>query len=261
MAGEGECGESHGKEQRTRGHCRRGELLVMVGENGRQEEEEEEEEEMMVVSEAMLCHRPQAHMSLSLLCFAVSVPCFQWTRHFRDMGTLWDLIVGAFVEISVDECSYDIRPTSSAKIPVCAGLSEVTLRWIQDNSEMILRRRPEDPPDGAPPHLSFPRALAVRVARRAPRGAVPVDAAWSFLQQFARKCRGFYSNGYGAPVPEVLTAPIAYHAIVLRRSFRGPCGEVRGVPTATGEGLSCTPYLCQFDRMMADPPMLASGRA
>ncbi|RWW13172.1 hypothetical protein GW17_00023133 [Ensete ventricosum] len=32
----------------------------------------------------------------------------------------------------------------------------------------------------------------------------------------------FYSNGYGAPAPEVLTTLVAYHAVVLRRSFRGP---------------------------------------
>ncbi|RZR76343.1 hypothetical protein BHM03_00001052 [Ensete ventricosum] len=70
----------------------------------------------------------------------------------------------------------------------------------------------------------------------------------------------FYSNGYGAPVPEVLTAPVAYHAVVLRRSFRGPRGEVRDVPPATGEGRSCPPYLCQVGRMTADPPMLVSGR-
>ncbi|RWW37164.1 hypothetical protein BHE74_00057758 [Ensete ventricosum] len=73
--------------------------------------------------------------------------------------------------------------------------------------------------------------------------------------------RGFYSNGYGAPVPEVLTAPVAYHVVVLRRSFRGPRDEVRGVPPATGEGRSCPPYLCQVGRMTADPPMLASGQA
>ncbi|RRT44535.1 hypothetical protein B296_00042297 [Ensete ventricosum] len=38
---------------------------------------------------------------------------------------------------------------------------------------------------------------------------------------------GFYSNGYGAPVAEVLTAPVAYHAIVLHRGFRGPRGRVQ----------------------------------
>ncbi|RRT32724.1 hypothetical protein B296_00056752, partial [Ensete ventricosum] len=39
----------------------------------------------------------------------------------------------------------------------------------------------------------------------------------------------FYSNGYEAPVLEVLTAPIAYHVIVLRRGFRGPRGVISGV--------------------------------
>ncbi|RRT75503.1 hypothetical protein B296_00009486 [Ensete ventricosum] len=38
----------------------------------------------------------------------------------------------------------------------------------------------------------------------------------------------FYNNGYGAPVPDVLTAPVAYHTIVLRRSFRGPRGVISG---------------------------------
>ncbi|RZS22343.1 hypothetical protein BHM03_00055097, partial [Ensete ventricosum] len=42
---------------------------------------------------------------------------------------------------------------------------------------------------------------------------------WS---RVGRGCMGFYSNGYGAPVPEVLTAPVAYHAVVLRRSLDGP---------------------------------------
>ncbi|RWW34304.1 hypothetical protein GW17_00000940 [Ensete ventricosum] len=37
----------------------------------------------------------------------------------------------------------------------------------------------------------------------------------------------FYSNGYGAPVPEVLTASVAYHAVVLRRSFCGPRGRAQ----------------------------------
>ncbi|RZS12595.1 hypothetical protein BHM03_00044064 [Ensete ventricosum] len=73
---------------------------------------------------------------------------------------------------------------------------------------------------------------------------------------------GFYSNGYGALVPEVITAPIAYHAVILRRSFRGPRGAVHGVPPATGEGRSCPPppFLCQVDRMTTDPPMLVSDR-
>ncbi|RWW39626.1 hypothetical protein BHE74_00055039 [Ensete ventricosum] len=28
-----------------------------------------------------------------------------------------------------------------------------------------------------------------------------------------RRCMGFYSNGYGAPVPEVLTVPVTYHVV------------------------------------------------
>ncbi|RWV81206.1 hypothetical protein GW17_00057399, partial [Ensete ventricosum] len=54
---------------------------------------------------------------------------------------------------------------------------------------------------------------------------------------------GFYSNGYGAPVPEVLIALVAYYVVVLRRSFRDPRGEVRGVPPATGEGRDVD-FLC-----------------
>ncbi|RZS13590.1 hypothetical protein BHM03_00045195 [Ensete ventricosum] len=73
-------------------------------------------------------------------------------------------------------------------------------------------------------------------------------------------CRGFYSKGYDASVPEVLTAHVAYHAIVLRCSLCGPCDEARDVLPATGEHQSCPPYPCQFDRTTVDPPMLVSGR-
>ncbi|RRT32728.1 hypothetical protein B296_00056748 [Ensete ventricosum] len=38
---------------------------------------------------------------------------------------------------------------------------------------------------------------------------------------------GFYSNGYGAPVPEVLAASVTYYAVILRRCFHGPRSEVR----------------------------------
>ncbi|RWV86821.1 hypothetical protein GW17_00051246 [Ensete ventricosum] len=65
---------------------------------------------------------------------------------------------------------------------------------------------------------------------------------------------------YKASVPEVLTAPVAYHAVVLRRSLYGPCGKARSVLPATGERRSCPPYPCQVDRTTADPPMLMSGR-
>ncbi|RWW02890.1 hypothetical protein GW17_00033995, partial [Ensete ventricosum] len=87
--------------------------------------------------------------------------------------------------------------------------------------------------------------------------ALLVQARVGYL---VRDCLGTY-NGYGAPVPEVLIAPVAYRVVVLRRGFRGPRGEVRGVPPAIGEGRSCLPYLCQVGRMMADPPIFVSGRA
>ncbi|RRT63171.1 hypothetical protein B296_00006244 [Ensete ventricosum] len=37
----------------------------------------------------------------------------------------------------------------------------------------------------------------------------------------------FYSNCYRVPVPEILTAPVAYHVVVLRHSFRGPHGQAQ----------------------------------
>ncbi|RZR73876.1 hypothetical protein BHM03_00029162 [Ensete ventricosum] len=107
--------------------------------------------------------------------------------------------------------------------------------------------------------IARPRSSQRRVGAR-----VEGKGPWVRLERSAARVvglRGFYSNGYGAPVPEVLTAPVAYHVVVLRRSFRGSRDEVRGVPPATGEGRSCPPYLCQVGRMTADPPMLASGRA
>ncbi|RWW49510.1 hypothetical protein BHE74_00044429, partial [Ensete ventricosum] len=59
----------------------------------------------------------------------------------------------------------------------------------------------------------------------------------------------------------VITALVAYHAVVLCRSLRGPRGEVRGELLATGERRPCPPYLCQVGRMTADSPMLVLGRA
>ncbi|RRT80374.1 hypothetical protein B296_00023817 [Ensete ventricosum] len=107
--------------------------------------------------------------------------------------------------------------------------------------------------------IARPRSSQRRVGAR-----VEGKGPWARLERSAARVvglRGFYSNGYGAPVPQVLTASVAYHAVVLRRSFRGSRDEVRDVPPATGEGRSCPPYLCQVGRMTADPPMLASGRA
>ncbi|RRT33282.1 hypothetical protein B296_00057773 [Ensete ventricosum] len=71
---------------------------------------------------------------------------------------------------------------------------------------------------------------------------------------------GFYSKAYEAFVLEVLTAPVAYHVIILRRNLYGPCDEGRGVLPAIGERRSFPPYPCQFGRTTTDPPMLVLGR-
>ncbi|RZR92976.1 hypothetical protein BHM03_00021368 [Ensete ventricosum] len=69
---------------------------------------------------------------------------------------------------------------------------------------------------------------------------------------------GFYSNGYGAPVPEVLTAPVAYHAIVASVVLAVRC--VACLLPLEKVGLA-PPYLGQVGRMTADSPMLVFGWA
>ncbi|RWV78517.1 hypothetical protein GW17_00060511, partial [Ensete ventricosum] len=93
------------------------------------------------------------------------------------------------------------------------------------------------------------RRVGARVGGKGPRVRLERSAA----RVMELRCGGFYSNGYGAPVPEVLTAPVAYHAIILRHNFRDPRDEVRDVPPATWEDRSYPPYLCQVDRRMTDP--------
>ncbi|RWW37170.1 hypothetical protein BHE74_00057753, partial [Ensete ventricosum] len=70
--------------------------------------------------------------------------------------------------------------------------------------------------------------LAARVVELRSGGNVSALVGRWFLQE-GQRCRGFYSNSYGEPVPEILTAPVAYHAIVLCRSLRSPYSEVRSV--------------------------------
>ncbi|RWW76488.1 hypothetical protein BHE74_00015421 [Ensete ventricosum] len=70
----------------------------------------------------------------------------------------------------------------------------------------------------------------------------------------------FYSKGYGSFILEVLTVPIAYHAIVLRHTLHGPCSEAHILlPTAMAYR-PCPPYLCYIDRMIANPSMPVSGQ-
>ncbi|RWW89732.1 hypothetical protein BHE74_00001221 [Ensete ventricosum] len=93
---------------------------------------------------------------------------------------------------------------------------------------------------------------AVEPCKKVRSGEVPdvtspiVKLAWlfSFRSSFLRRgIWAFIVKGYEASVPEVLTVPVAYHAVVLHRSLRGPYDEARVVGRTT-----------------AGPPMLVSGR-
>ncbi|RRT58946.1 hypothetical protein B296_00028448 [Ensete ventricosum] len=115
----------------------------------------------------------------------------------------------------------------------------------------------------------FGLGSVVEPCKKVRSGEVPdmtspmVKLAWlfSFRSSFLRRGAGaFIVKGYETSVPEVLTLPVAYHAVVLRRSLRGPYGEARVVLPAIGERRPCSPYPCQVDRTMVGPPMLVSSR-
>ncbi|RZR85892.1 hypothetical protein BHM03_00012962 [Ensete ventricosum] len=79
------------------------------------------------------------------------------------------------------------------------------------------------------------------------RGGAWLDGGspWVRLGRSIAKVVELGSGGrYEASVPEVLTVPVAYHAIVLLHSLRGPCGEAHDVLPAIGERRSCPPYAC-----------------
>ncbi|RZR93488.1 hypothetical protein BHM03_00022003, partial [Ensete ventricosum] len=54
----------------------------------------------------------------------------------------------------------------------------------------------------------------------------------------------FIVSATGRFVPEVLTIPIAYHAIVLHHTFRDPCSETRVLLPAVVACRSCPLYPC-----------------
>ncbi|RRT33198.1 hypothetical protein B296_00058345, partial [Ensete ventricosum] len=67
-------------------------------------------------------------------------------------------------------------------------------------------------------------------------------------------CGGFYSNGYEAPVPEVLTVSVAYHLYFVTASVVLPVRcTVCLLPL--GKVDLAPPYLCQVNRTTVDPPM------
>ncbi|RZR96539.1 hypothetical protein BHM03_00025578 [Ensete ventricosum] len=58
-------------------------------------------------------------------------------------------------------------------------------------------------------------------------------------------------------VPEIFNASMAYHIVVLLHTVRGPCSEVRVLPTAA---VACRPYPCQVGRTTAGSTIPVSGR-
>ncbi|RWW52850.1 hypothetical protein BHE74_00040736 [Ensete ventricosum] len=71
------------------------------------------------------------------------------------------------------------------------------------------------------------------------------------------RCMSFYSGCYRSFVLEIFTTFIAYHAIVLLHTVRGPCSEERVLP---GRVVAYRLYPCQVDRTIADSSMPVPGR-
>ncbi|RZS23979.1 hypothetical protein BHM03_00056996 [Ensete ventricosum] len=66
----------------------------------------------------------------------------------------------------------------------------------------------------------------------------------------------FYNECYRSFIPEIFTASIAYHVIVLLHTISGPRSEALVLPAAV---VACRPYPCQVDRTIANS-MLVLGR-
>ncbi|RRT74193.1 hypothetical protein B296_00013646 [Ensete ventricosum] len=70
------------------------------------------------------------------------------------------------------------------------------------------------------------------------------------------RCTSFYSGCYKSFVPEIFNASMAYHAVVLLHTVRGPCSEVYVLPTAA---VACRSYPCQVGHTIAGSNILVSG--
>ncbi|RRT72205.1 hypothetical protein B296_00024238 [Ensete ventricosum] len=73
------------------------------------------------------------------------------------------------------------------------------------------------------------------------------------------KRASFYSECYKSFVPEIFTASISYHVVILLHTIGGPCSEARVLLAAA---VACRPYPlypCQVDRMIVDSSMPVSG--
>ncbi|RRT37388.1 hypothetical protein B296_00015663 [Ensete ventricosum] len=73
----------------------------------------------------------------------------------------------------------------------------------------------------------------------------------------ASVCKSFYSECYRSFIYEIFTASIAYHAIVLLHTVRGPCSEAHVLPAVA---VACQSYPCQVGRTIADSSMPVPGR-
>ncbi|RZS16834.1 hypothetical protein BHM03_00048887 [Ensete ventricosum] len=67
----------------------------------------------------------------------------------------------------------------------------------------------------------------------------------------------FYSGCYRSFVLEIFTASMAYHAVVLLHTVRGPWGEACVLPTAA---VACRPYPCQVGHTIVGSSMPVSSR-
>ncbi|RRT52134.1 hypothetical protein B296_00007037 [Ensete ventricosum] len=59
----------------------------------------------------------------------------------------------------------------------------------------------------------------------------------------------FYNECYRSFVPEIFIASMAYHAVVLLHTVRGPCSEAHALPAAA---VACRPYPCQVGMTSSD---------
>ncbi|RZS16173.1 hypothetical protein BHM03_00048143 [Ensete ventricosum] len=88
-------------------------------------------------------------------------------------------------------------------------------------------------------------------------GSPGVQLGRSVADELALGCMSFYSGCYRSFVLEIFTTFIAYHAIVLLHTVRGPCSEERVLP---GRVVAYRLYPCQVDRTIADSSMPVPGR-
>ncbi|RWV99163.1 hypothetical protein GW17_00037948 [Ensete ventricosum] len=92
---------------------------------------------------------------------------------------------------------------------------------------------------------------AASYCKKVGSGGVPdvtsdqVNSVVDFAIPLLRRGAGaFIVSATGRFVPEVLTIPIAYHAIVLHHTFRGPCNETHVLLPVVVACRPCPPYPC-----------------